>query len=1109
MPIALAQSSASEISQLQALIAQLTSQLDVLQGTSAPSGSTAGIPAGYKFTDNLTVGSTGSAVMYMQMFLNADPSTRVASSGAGSPGKESQYFGSLTKAAVAKFQDKYASDILGPVGLTKGTGYFGASTRAKVNALLGGAPATSVSVPTAPGSPVIPSAAGLSFALAADNVPSSNIPIGAAEAPYMKFAVYGNGTLNSLTFKRVGLGATADFASSGVKVYEGSNRLTTGKSLNSTSHEVDFTNLNLVVNGSRTFTLAADMSATATGGNINAFNLIKVNGNELAVPLKGNQMVIAGATVGSVTVAKQSSLSNPTVGQVGAKLSEFKVTAGATEDLWVKRVVLTQAGSINSANVTNVKMMQAGQTVASVAGHVGRDLYVLELANPFKILKGQNRTFEVYGDIGPLAKKDETIKFYLDVTNDFYATGATYGYGVTVTSTAFDSDPSDHHVLTLRGAEVTVTFNGPATRDIPAKAQDVTLFDFTIAAKNNVEIRKLVFNNDVTNIGTGEGFNDWKIVDASTGAAVSSASDITADGNTSVTDFINISAGTSRRFLVTADVDPDNDASDSIKVTFNQIGASDIKNLDNNQFVAQADIVPNADIVGNTQTVKAVSLDVTLSGTPASHNVVKGTLNESLFGFNLKAVNGPVKITSLKLTASSAAGDAGTDAQLINDLRTIGIFIGDQSLATKQNFATASSLNTATFSNIEYTIPEGATVKVVVKADSIATDATATNAYFVSLADLSTDLTAVDIEGNTLSLTGAVNDTAAVKVTVTAPTIRVDAVTDQDTEAGLVAANGERLLARYDFFAANAAVQVTKIKIGVATSGTTTTTALNEEVKEIRVYDGNTLLMSGVPAGSGADAGAVKFENRNGLFTAPGDTTKQLEVRALMADVTGVTGGANTGTSLNAYISTANFEGVAGTTQLTTLTGAGAANVKRLYKTIPTVTVSSPSSSVLTAGEVEALKFTIAADTNGDVEWSQIEFTASLSSATLTANTITLRYSGTDLSLATKTVAATGGEGVIALTTPERISAGQSKTYSLLLDVSAVGSTSASLVTKLKRDETGYDAAAGRVAQENDGDSFVWSDRGVLPHSATSADWHNGFNVKTLPSGSKALVKSS
>lgn len=93
-------------------------------------------PKNFTFNDNLKIGDTGEDVRVLQKILNSNPKTEVSSGGSGSKDKETLFFGALTKNAVIKFQELYASDILQPFGLKSGTGFVGTSTRSKLNSLI-------------------------------------------------------------------------------------------------------------------------------------------------------------------------------------------------------------------------------------------------------------------------------------------------------------------------------------------------------------------------------------------------------------------------------------------------------------------------------------------------------------------------------------------------------------------------------------------------------------------------------------------------------------------------------------------------------------------------------------------------------------------------------------------------------------------------------------------------------------------------------------------------------------------------------------------------------------------------------------------------------------
>jgi uncharacterized repeat protein (TIGR02543 family) len=96
------------------------------------SATSSGTTTRYIFTRNLSPGMRGEDVKQLQIFLNSK-GFAIARSGTGSKGKETTYYGEATRLALKRFQETYPKELLIPVGLTRGNGYFNTSTRGKVN----------------------------------------------------------------------------------------------------------------------------------------------------------------------------------------------------------------------------------------------------------------------------------------------------------------------------------------------------------------------------------------------------------------------------------------------------------------------------------------------------------------------------------------------------------------------------------------------------------------------------------------------------------------------------------------------------------------------------------------------------------------------------------------------------------------------------------------------------------------------------------------------------------------------------------------------------------------------------------------------------------------
>ncbi|OGZ00388.1 MAG: hypothetical protein A2945_03515 [Candidatus Liptonbacteria bacterium RIFCSPLOWO2_01_FULL_52_25] len=147
------------------------------------SGVFAGVKAGGgALARKLSQGVSGDDVIVLQGLLIKEGFLTGSATG---------YFGALTKAAVVKFQEKYANEILTPNGLTAGTGSVGPATMAKVNQLLGGAAAPALIQNSAPAMP--PGQATKAAILKTLQVGSSGDDVKALQELLLKEGVYPDG----------------------------------------------------------------------------------------------------------------------------------------------------------------------------------------------------------------------------------------------------------------------------------------------------------------------------------------------------------------------------------------------------------------------------------------------------------------------------------------------------------------------------------------------------------------------------------------------------------------------------------------------------------------------------------------------------------------------------------------------------------------------------------------------------------------------------------------------------------------------------------------------------------------------------------------------------
>ncbi|MEK7545643.1 MAG: hypothetical protein AAB554_01030 [Patescibacteria group bacterium] len=1010
-----------------------------------------------------------------------------------------------------------------------------------------------------------------SVSLASDSPAGATLPKGATGVNFLKFNVSNNGgsamVADSVTLRRVGPGATTDLSS--VYLYEGSSRLTTGRSVNSSTNEVTFTGLNLSLAAGQTRTLwvAVDIATGAAAGNVHAMELSKAMSGTTQLsgsPFTGNNFTLAGTTVGSLTIAKTGTITAPKAGEMEAKIAEFTVAAGSSEDVRFERLTIFQGGNLSAANLTNLKLKQAGLTIATAASFDANLRATFSLSAPGMLLeKGATKTFQVYGDIGGGARAADSLKLYTEESSDVRGVGQTFGQGVTVTRTAYDGDSctssaGDCSYSTVEAGQVTLNFLGPSSKDISEKGNEIEVFRFTAVAQSNVEVRNLRMQIDGTDLmTTTANLTDIKVTNVASGSVWWGPKDVTEDDGSEdlvFNDVQTLQAGVLYTFSVSLDVEDGADDADTVTMTLEAFSTSDLRNLDNSTFLTPStDVVPGGSLLGNAMTVRVASMTNSLGSTPVSQTFIKGSSNVDFTGINLKAGDAaPVTITAITATGWIDADggttmiqgfDDNTDDAAVRDVITQCRLMDGATMLGTAKSPTASSTEGSggllEFTGLNLVVAAGQTKSLKLNCDISNSAFDGADADTVGFSvQAASDVTSQDADGNAITETGTVNASAATVVHTiqnTGTMSYIIAPDDTESEAGLVVAGNTVVLGKIRLTALNEELKQTKLRVGLVTS------ANSNNVISMSLYDGAALVAGPVPlTGGNAD-----FSGFN--FVVPKDGSKTLTVKGVLNTISG---GATTGTDLaliadttSAAAGTFEYRGTSSSTVVTTqATGADVTmRTKILRKTKPTVSLASLPSSTLTNGTPVVSRITLTADSAEQVSVKSIMWNLARGAALGIATPVVREVGGSSIS-GTADLDEAGDDDCDVLesdactvrftfASEQVIAAGTSKTYELAVTTTGVGSND-SITSTIAADSalvTGelddVDGLAGDSIDDLDGTntatagfSIHWSDNSAIPHNdvagtiaegedaAASNDWTNGLYVKVLPTDAQTTL---
>ena len=1141
---------ADVLSDLQAQVQALLAQISSLQGGS---GAVVGASC-TTFTQNLKAGSSGGEVMALQKFLNSH-GAQVSASGAGSPGNETSYFGPATKAAVIKFQNAYASDILAPVGLTAGTGNWFASTRAKANLLCAGGGTTGGTT----GGVVVPTGPGITVSAAAQPA-NSLAPKKAIRVPFTNITLTNNTgaavTITGVTVQRTGLAADAAFAS---VVLIDSNGLQIGntQTWNSNHTAIIGGTFTLAAGSSMQYTVAGNMATdeTAYAGQVASIAVTGVNTSVAvngSLPITGasqtiNNSLVIGIVSNGVSAFDPNSAASKQIGSTGVKFSGVRFTADSTEDVKLYSIRWRVNGSASAGDISNVVTVISGTTYPTTISADGR-YYTATFAGGLLVTKGNSIDAYVQGDLSGSNSSGRIVQFDIDKTSDVYFVGQTYGYGIKVTlagsctalSTASThttclSDAASALQPWLQGSTVTIlagtvtmiqNASSIASQNIAVNVPNQTLGGFTTNfAGEPVTVSGMTFR--IASVGTTSvnEITSVSLVD-SNGAVIAGPVDAVGSVVT-YSNSITFPVGASTYTLKGKIPSTGWPTNSTVVLSTTPSGWT----TPTGQTSGNTVTISTAVFTMNTMTVKAGYIAISAGTSPASQNVVAGG-QSILMGkvqLDTTASGEDMRMSSLGLRMSGNGAVANlSGCALFNGATQLNTGSNVVNSVTNSSYSTA--YNTFTFDDAQV-FPKGVVTTLSLKCN-LSSTASSSQTYIWGVgADYSTTVFPAtgSVSGNNVAATVS----ATVSGTMTVSTGGVTVTVDSSSPSYTVRSAGTTgiIAGVYKVRATNEDFNLAKVGLTLASGiyGATSTGAGGSpssgagDLVTAYLYNGATLLGTATFTGTSQTATSTFTSS----LLIPRDTDTLITVKV---DLAGIGMSSSGGIGNLVTVDSLNYEGT-GVASGVTLRGNGSTGVAgfRLFKSYPTLALDTLGSTGV--GDGRLMHFKVTANSAGPVSIYNMHFTF----ATTTATISNVQLFGFSDSAYSSPISGQGDGGQIGITytgyftstadavftarTPVVVPAGG--TYYFEVRTSITGVTSgASVITKLLGDTTytpgfaqansisGYNVGSSTVAATTTG-NFIWSGNSTTTPATTDVDWSNGYSLPGLPSGGLIMTRGN